>query len=209
MHERARLSIPLAAPALAILCVVALLGLAVSFGWTQAVDAWLMAHVRGAGGASLRGAVIGLTTLGSAQTLLPLLGCGVVYLLVRREPRRALHLALTVLGGRLAVELAKDLFVRARPPVADMAVAVHSWSFPSAHAANSTITYGALALFAAPPRYRRAVLGLAAVLALAIGASRVWLGVHWPSDVAAGWLFGIGWLMLFKALERTARLPLR
>lgn len=200
MHDRPLVATPLAGSALALLLLVVLIGIVVRLGWVQGADAQLMALVRGAGGDRLRPAVIGLTMLGSALLLLPLLVCAMLWLIATGARRQAWRLALVALTGRMAVELMKDAFVRVRPAVADMAVAVHSWSFPSAHAANSAITYGALALLGAAGGGRSVGVALAALLAVAIGCSRVWLGVHWPSDVIAGWLFAIGWLMLWRSV---------
>lgn len=183
------------------LLFAAVLGIAVAAGWTQPGDARLLALLRHAGGDAWRGAAIDLTTLGSAPVLLPLLGAGIGLLLVRRDPRRALVLALIVLGGRLLIEIVKDLTVRVRPPL-DPGLLVHGWSFPSAHAGNSTITLVALALLLARSEARRPAVIAAAVLSFVIGCTRLWLGVHWPSDVAAGWLIGAGWLALTVPIAR-------
>jgi len=189
--------------------LVALLGLAVRSGWTAAVDLRLLSAIRHAGGASFRQAVVDLTALGGG-TVLVLLNASVILLLwLRRERMAALRLLGIVLGGRFAVDLVKELVARTRPPSLDPGIMLHSWSFPSSHAANATITYLALALIASHgavrPAERRLLLGLAALLALTIGLSRVWLGVHWPSDVLAGWLFGLGWV----ALTSTVPVPRR
>ncbi len=182
--------------------IFALLGVAVRMGWTDATDMRVMALVRGIGGASLRGPVVAITTLGNAPVLLGIGSVALLFLLASGERWQAARLALIVLGGRLAVEFVKDLVTRARPPLIDRAVAAAGWSFPSAHAANATVTCCALAFILTGRRRaaRPALLTLAALIALAIGASRVWLGVHWPVDVLAGWLFGIGWLALGAAL---------
>jgi len=189
--------------------LVALLGLAVRSGWTAAIDLRLLSAIRHAGGASFRQAVVDLTALGGG-TVLVLLNASVILLLwLRRERMAALRLLGIVLGGRFAVDLVKELVARTRPPSLDPGIMLHSWSFPSSHAANATITYLALALIASHgpvrPAERRLLLGLAALLALTIGLSRVWLGVHWPSDVLAGWLFGLGWV----ALTSTVPVPRR
>lgn len=139
-----------------------------------------------------------LTDAGGGAFLLPLAALVALVLLLKRRWREAALLTGIVVGGRLTIEAQKLLFARARPDVEGHLVAVHSMSFPSAHSGNATITYLAIALCAAPLLPRRA--GLAAIaaallLALAIGLSRVALGVHWPSDVIGGWTFGLAWTL--------------
>ena len=207
MNDRARLPLPATVGAGALILFAAL-GVAVRLGWTQGWDTRLIGLFRGLGGSgALRDGVIDLTALGSGVVLLLAILATSLLLAVRKRGRLALRLLCVVLGGRIVVELVKDLVERARPPLAGQAVAVHSWSFPSAHAANTTITCLALALAAGGPdaRARRATVGLAAGLALAIGITRVWLGVHWPSDVLAGWLFGLGWTSLWSGTLEPAR----
>jgi undecaprenyl-diphosphatase len=189
--------------------LVAMIGLAVHSGWTKAIDARLLAAIRHAGGLSLRQAVVDLTALGGGTVLIAINASVILLLWLRRERIGALRLLGIVLGGRYAVDLVKGIVARSRPPSLDPGIVLHSWSFPSSHAANATITYLALALIATHgrtrPAERRLLLGLAALLALTIGLSRVWLGVHWPSDVLAGWLFGVGWV----ALTSTVPVPRR
>jgi undecaprenyl-diphosphatase len=184
--------------------LVLLIGVAVRSGWTVPLDMRLLAALRHAGGMSFRQAVVDLTALGGG-TVLVLVNASVILLLwLRRARIAAIRLLGIVLGGRFAVDLVKDVVARARPPSVDASIVLHSWSFPSSHAANATITYLALALIASRgkvrPAERRLLLGLAALLALTIGLTRVWLGVHWPSDVLAGWLFGLGWVALTSAI---------
>jgi undecaprenyl-diphosphatase len=79
---------------------------------------------------------------------------------------------------------------------------VHYQSFPSGHAANSMIVYLALALLAFDdPRHRRWAVAGALLLSFLIGLSRPMLGVHWPSDVVAGWAFGLLWTLLVLGLS--------
>jgi undecaprenyl-diphosphatase len=116
--------------------------------------------------------------------------------LAMRRPRRAAVLLIMVSVGRLLVEIQKVVVHRARPGITDHLVVVHSASFPSSHAANSMITYLALALLVPTGSRRRAFAVVVAVLlSLAIGVSRIALGVHWPSDVIGGWSFGLFWIL--------------
>ncbi len=107
-------------------------------------------------------------------------------------------IALSSAGAAVLVAVAKHLVGRARPPVVEHLVTAHGLAFPSGHAAQSVACYGAVAWLAwelGGTRRVRAVAAIAAAtLALAVGFSRVYLGVHWPSDVLSGWLLGIGWL---------------
>ncbi|HEV2080207.1 MAG TPA: phosphatase PAP2 family protein [Allosphingosinicella sp.] len=121
--------------------------------------------------------------------------------------RRALLFLLIVVSGRLLVDAQKILSARDRPEQEHLDT-VHSLSFPSGHSANSAIVYLAAAMLLLPllrrTRMRRLLLSLAVLLTLAIGFTRMILGVHWPSDVAGGWAFGLLWTLL---LLRLVRLP--
>lgn len=158
---------------------------------------WRAEHPQGTG------LVILLTYLGGAEFLLAVAGAGAGWLLWRGERGRAAGLVLTVLGGRLGVELLKLLIDRPRPALDAHPVAVFSQSFPSGHAGNSMVTYLALALYVAPERWRRPALVAAVLLSLAVGWTRPVLGVHWPSDVLAGWTYGAAlvallWFSFFR-----------
>ncbi|MDP8993665.1 MAG: phosphatase PAP2 family protein [Pseudomonadota bacterium] len=142
-----------------------------------------------------------VTELGSGTVLLPLTAAGTLLLAVKREFRSALMLPLITLSGRLLVDLQKVQTARLRPEEHEHLVAVQTLAFPSAHAANATMVYLGLALLLTSTYPRRALALWAAVwLALLVGASRVVLGVHWPSDVIAGWAFGLFWTLLLLGL---------
>lgn len=120
----------------------------------------------------------------------------------------AVGLLLSIQG--LLVWTLKDLALRARPPQGALDapgwVVVHGSSLPSGHATASVVAFGLLAWLAlrsGPPRWRRhrhAIVATAAMLAAGVGVSRVLLGVHYPSDVLAGWCLGCAWLALSLAL---------
>ena len=149
-------------------------------------------------------AAIGITQLGNWWTVVGVTLAGGLLLFYRGKKWGALTLLIATFTGRGLVILQKDYFARLRPEENLRLVEVSYQSFPSGHAANPTIAYVALALllFDDPKRRRVAVL-TAMVLALLIGISRPMLGVHWPSDVVAGWAFGLMWIaLIFAMMER-------
>lgn len=148
-----------------------------------------------------------VTELGAYPTLLALTLTGLIVLIARRSWRQAWLLAASIVTGPLLVELQKDWIGRLRPGDQLHLVGTQSFAFPSGHTANATLIWLSLALlFVRGPHARPAAIAGAALLAVAIGFSRVMLGVHWPTDVVAGWALGLFWLLL---LFRLAGVPLR
>lgn len=145
----------------------------------------------------LRQAMIDVTALGGGAVLTTWVVLALGLLAVRRLWLTAgLVLAATLLGSILSAR-AKLLFARPRPGLVEHLVEARGLSFPSGHATNSAIIYLTLALLVSqvvPGRATRGyILGAAVMLTGAIGTSRVFLGVHWPSDVLAGWCIGTAW----------------
>ncbi|MEY2422149.1 MAG: hypothetical protein QOI95_2216 [Acidimicrobiaceae bacterium] len=138
-----------------------------------------------------------ITNIGKPITLFVLVTAAVIYLLWRRRIRLALYLVVTSVVGGLIDTAVKVLVNRPRPVVDHPIASALGKSFPSGHAMSSTVTYGALALVFLPvlPRRWRPV-GLCGVvlLVLAIGTSRLFLGVHFVSDVVGGFVLGLAWL---------------
>jgi undecaprenyl-diphosphatase len=144
--------------------------------------------------------MLDITALGST-TVLTLICVGViVYLLMDGKRGAALLVLVSVAGGSLVTTLAKLAFARPRPDLVAHLVEVSSYSFPSGHAMSSAVTYLTLAALLARFQKRRRMkaylLAVGLTLTLTIGVSRVYLGVHWPSDVLAGWALGAAWAML-------------
>ena len=126
------------------------------------------------------------------------------YMVMARRPRMALPLVVSVVGARILNSGLKLEFARPRPElVADQAY-VDTASFPSGHSMMAAATYLTLGALLAQVQSRRGqkafLLGLAIALTLLVGASRVYLGVHWPTDVLAGWTVGAGWAALVWVL---------
>ncbi len=128
------------------------------------------------------------TQLGGAAVSLGIAGAAALWLLLRRALAPALLLAITVLGERLLVDGLKEWIGRPRPP---LELLPNSLAYPSGHSANSMTAFLATALIATPPAYRRTAAIAAFVVAIVVGLTRIWLGVHWPSDVIGGWALGL------------------
>ncbi|WP_052436823.1 phosphatase PAP2 family protein [Georgenia sp. SUBG003] len=134
-----------------------------------------------------------LTELGSVHTLGPLLAVAAAWSVIRRRPPRAVAALAASVGVTALVNLTKLLVGRHRPSL-DPVLDVGSPSFPSGHAAQSAAVLVVLAVVLTGRGAARSVaLALAVVLILGVGATRVYLGVHYPSDVLAGWLLGTLW----------------
>lgn len=141
-----------------------------------------------------------ITAMGSLTVLGLLTASGATFLAAAGRRGDALLLVAVVVGGTALTFLLKDWVARPRPPPPDGAPEVSSLSFPSAHASLTLIVYGAGAaavLSAARSRLAAAYTTLLALLLVAlIGASRVYLGVHYPGDVLGGWWLGGTWLLI-------------
>ncbi len=136
-----------------------------------------------------------LSTIGSTTVLIPVTLVVALVLVVRRLVPVAGFLVAAAVGGIELPVAVKAIVGRPRPPLADRLASAGSTSFPSGHAAQNAAILPALALAAiALGANRRISLGLAVAGALLVGLSRVFLGVHYPSDVLAGWLLGAAWL---------------
>jgi undecaprenyl-diphosphatase len=140
-----------------------------------------------------------ITSLGSTAvlTLITLFALG--YLLIERKYAAALFLLVAIGGGALLSSLLKLGFDRPRPDLVVHAAQVYTASFPSGHALGSAVTYLTMGALLARVQKQAAIklylLGVAVVLTLLVGVSRVYLGVHWPTDVLAGWSIGAAWAL--------------
>lgn len=141
-----------------------------------------------------------LTTLGGTSVLTVVTLATLGYLLLAGKRATAALVTFAVLGGTLLSTLLKTGFERPRPDLVAHLVEVSSQSFPSGHAMLSTVTWltlGTLLATVQPTlRLKAYVLGVGITIALLVGVSRVYLGVHWPTDVIAGWCIGAAWALL-------------
>jgi undecaprenyl-diphosphatase len=171
---------------------------------TGAIDhAVLDALYAGGDGVRTRMASI-VTRFGDPDLLLLVTGLVALLLIAHRDFRAAALLLGISLSGRLVVDLQKALIGRPRPDTHLHLIGTSTDSFPSGHAACSMMVWVTLAfLIRREARGRRAVFAAALLATLGAGFSRPMLGVHYPSDVVAGWCFGLFWILLLMRLSGT------
>lgn len=141
-----------------------------------------------------------ISSFASTTVLLLVMAAAVAYLLAVGRRATALFVLFVLGGGQLLTSLLKLAVDRPRPELVSHLVEVLTLSFPSGHAMGAALTYGTLGVLAAgiaPTRAAKVcLLSLAVAVTLLVGVSRVYLGVHWPSDVMAGWCAGFAWAAL-------------
>lgn len=152
------------------------------------------------GPAWLEEAALEITALGSFAVLGLITGAATIWVCLLRKFGAAALVLASVLGGVLISSLLKTGFARPRPDLVPHSDVVHTLSFPSGHAMSAAVVYLTLAaLLARAQEHRRLkfyLIGVAVTLTVLIGLSRVYLGVHWPSDVVAGWCVGSAWALM-------------
>jgi undecaprenyl-diphosphatase len=175
-------------------------------GETQAIDRHILLALRNPadlsdpiGSRSFEEAMRDVTALGGVTVMVLVTVVGVLAFLMHRRRVHAAILALTVLLADLSSEGLKLVYSRPRPDLVPHGSYVYSASFPSGHSTLSAATFLTLAMLIASLEPNRGtkvmVYVLAFALVLSVGVSRVYLGVHWPSDVLAGWCLGAAWAL--------------
>ena len=190
------------------LVVFVLVGWVVGELWTSIVGSGeleAMRKVAAQRSTALTEAARVVTWAGSAFLLVPLALIACVMLVRAGLRREALGVAVSLAGAMLISDLVKLLVSRPRPPVEHLQ-AVSGSSFPSGHATQASAFWFSLVLASraagAPPMVTRVAAALALLIVLAVAASRVYLGVHYPSDVVAGILLGTGWAVYVSRCVR-------
>lgn len=144
-------------------------------------------------------AVRDITALGSFSVLGIIVVVVFAYLLLVGKPRTGWFMTFAVVSGTIISTVLKLLFDRPRPALTGVAE-VFTASFPSGHATVSAVvflTIGAMLAEASPERQlKRFFVGVATGLTVLVGVSRIYLGVHYPTDVLAGWSLGAAWALL-------------
>ena len=205
---------------LLVLCAAAFLSITIGDevreGDTQRIDDWVLRSLRTPGNLAvpigppwLAPAVRDLTSLGSVSVLLLVVLAVAGFLALARLWR---HLTLVLgasIGGLLLLGLLKRGFERPRPTVVPQLMVETTASFPSGHAMMSSVIYLTLGTLVAQlcPRWRERVyvMTVAGVLTVLVGLTRLYLGVHYPTDVLAGWSVGLAWALASGLAARGLR----
>lgn len=152
----------------------------------------------------LNSMMLDVTALGGlALTIVLGLLASIIFLLAR-DPAAAIHLILTASGGFLISIWSKNLVLRPRPSIIPQLIHVSGFSYPSGHSITSACIYLTMAILACrhfkPIKTRFALLALAGIMITLISFSRIYLGVHYPSDTLSGALIGLAWALFMAAL---------
>lgn len=132
----------------------------------------------------------------------------IVALALWRKPREGMFAGIALIGSALLNLGAKQYYGRARPSLWESISPETTFSFPSGHAMGSMTLAAVLVLLTWPTRWRWPVLALMLVFVSMVGASRVYLGVHFPSDILAGWAAALVWVLgVYQVMFRGARRP--
>jgi undecaprenyl-diphosphatase len=186
--------------------LLVLLALAVTSGASEAFDRSIIEAVRADGLHDLLSPLRAITELGSTGAVTVV---AVLTLLVGVLIGPWLHGvagAITIGLASLGNQTLKAIIARARPDLLDPIVEERGFSFPSGHAALGMVAWGVLGVLVMRSRLplgvRRAIVAVLALVIFLIGLSRVWLGVHYPTDVLAGWTAGAVIVLLYARLTR-------
>lgn len=146
--------------------------------------------------------MVAITRFGSGPVTVAMVTALCLWLLARRQRREAVLLAAANLGGTALSATLKTIFERQRPPaeIVSSLTDPQSFSFPSGHAMSAMVFYASISIVGmrlGRAGLRAFVLGLALLMIPTMGFTRLYLGVHYPSDVAAGWALGAAWVSLW------------
>jgi len=169
----------------------------VTSGATQQFDDAVLRWIHEHRIESLERVMLEITFLGTGSVVVAMVGVAALFLWLTRHKYSAILLLIATVGGILLNNLLKVGFGRPRPQIFDWGTEVVSWSFPSGHAMSSAVVYGTVAYLAARLQrkhwHRALTFTVAAIIIALICISRLYLGVHYPSDVIAGVVIGLAW----------------
>jgi undecaprenyl-diphosphatase len=200
-HHVSLLALKITAAALAILAV------SVKLGATEGFDTWLLSALREPGDPAdpigprwFEEMVRDFTALGSTGVLTLIVAVMAGFLWFSRKHWSAAYVVAAVASGTYVNSLLKIEFDRPRPDLVAHGMFVDTASFPSGHSAGAALTYLTLGLLLAHTqesyRVKAYIFAVSVLVTFIVGLSRIYLGVHWPTDVLAGWSFGAAWALL-------------
>jgi undecaprenyl-diphosphatase len=186
--------------------LVALLAILVSVDATDALDRAILDAIRAPGPGSPLDVLDPITELGSTAAVTIVAALTLLLGVAAGPWRHGVLGAVTIGIATIGVEAVKAAVARTRPEILEPVIVERGFSFPSGHATLSMTAYGILAILIGrsrlPTPAKVLVEAIAAVVVGLVGLSRVWLGVHYPSDVLAGWIAGAVVVVLFADLTR-------
>ncbi len=170
--------------------------LAITAGYEDAPDRAILLWVDAMRAPWLTRFAVIVTALGSNAMNAAVTAIALIIRLTQRHPTGALQIPATSAGAWILMALVKDLVQRQRPSVIPKLVEVSGFSYPSGHALLTAATYLTIGLIVG----RRAIFVALTALVVIVGATRVWLGVHYPTDVAGGFSLGVAWALFLAGL---------
>ena len=201
-------NVPLSILTLAIgVLIVTLLAISVSTGISQGFDRAVIEVVRSDATRTFFSPMRWITEMGSTEAVTLVAGITLLVGVLVGPWRHGAIGALTIALASVGNQGLKAFVARSRPDLLEPIVVEHGFSFPSGHAILSMVAYGVLGVLIMRSRLplpaRRIIAGILGVLILVIGISRVWLGVHFPTDVLAGWTAGAVIVLVYARLTRS------
>ncbi|MGB3766291.1 MAG: phosphatase PAP2 family protein [Phormidesmis sp.] len=172
-----------------------------------AFDETILLHIHQLANPALDKLMVFITRIGDPHTVVPLTGIVFIFLLIKRQRLAATFFAIDAAGGVALSYFLKLAFSKPRPQLWNSAVNEVTYSYPSGHALGSMVIYGFLSYIFATlyPRYSAAIYAFAVLMIISIGFSRLYLGVHWPTDILGGYGIGFLWIMVCISLLRLRR----
>ena len=176
------------------------------------VDAPILRSVESARNQTVTGWMIGITDFGGSTGTTVVVFAVIGALLVTRRYRELAFFFVANLGALFLIRALKAAFARPRPS-ADVVMSIttpHSPSFPSGHALSAMVLYASIVMVTLAfdnPRLTRIATAIAVIMVPLMGFTRVYLGVHYPSDVLAGWALGFAWVWVVYLGYRATLTP--
>jgi membrane-associated phospholipid phosphatase len=172
-----------------------------------AIDKAILLHIHRLTSPVLDSLMVSITSLGDPKTVVPMTFVIIGLLWWQRYRIEAQIFALNAFGGAVLSYVLKLAFNKPRPQLWQSPITETTFSYPSGHALGSMVLYGFLSYVLATiyPRYAKLFYGIATLLISLIGLSRLYLGVHWPTDILAGYAIGFLWITVCITLLRLAK----